>query len=140
MCRWHTTAAGLSAHAAAGVDIDGGPPKDLTKDGVLDVFMTKWWAIKLATDAAMTVLKVRGEGVLVMAVAAHGRASWPPAAEELAVWRPCHDRAQAAGPTVRAPGLTLCGTARAHASQVDQIIMSKQAGGPKPRGPGGDED
>jgi len=23
---------------------------------------------------------------------------------------------------------------------VDQIIMSKQAGGPKPRGPGGDED
>jgi len=63
-----------------GVDVDGGPPKDLSKESILDVYMTKWWAIKLATEAACTVLK------------------------------------------------------------VDQIIMSKQAGGPKPRGPGGDED
>ena len=65
----------------SGIDIEGGPPKDLAKDGILDVFMTKWWAIKLATDAAVTVLK------------------------------------------------------------VDQIIMSKQAGGPKPRAGGaGDEE
>lgn len=62
------------------MDVDGGPPKDLSKESILDVYMTKWWAIRLATDAACTVLK------------------------------------------------------------VDQIIMSKQAGGPKPRGPGGDED
>jgi T-complex protein 1 subunit theta len=45
------------------------------------MYSTKWWAIKLAADAAVTVLR------------------------------------------------------------VDQIIMSKQAGGPKPRGPGaGDDD
>lgn len=41
-----------------GVDIDGGPPKDLTKDGLLDVYMAKWWAIRLATEAATTILKV----------------------------------------------------------------------------------
>ena len=62
------------------MDIEGGPPKDLSKESILDVYMTKWWAIRLATEAACTVLK------------------------------------------------------------VDQIIMSKQAGGPQPRGPGGDED
>lgn len=65
----------------AGVDIDGGPPKDLaTAEGIMDVFAAKWWAIKLATDAVVTVLK------------------------------------------------------------VDQIIMAKQAGGPRPRGPGDDDD
>ncbi len=50
------------------------------QDNILDLYMAKWWAIKLATDAVSTVLK------------------------------------------------------------VDQIIMSKQAGGPKPRdgGPGDD--
>ncbi|KAF5829991.1 chaperonin complex component [Dunaliella salina] len=73
-------AAHAQGQALAGVDVDGGPPKDLSKESILDVYMTKWWAIRLATDAACTVLK------------------------------------------------------------VDQIIMSKQAGGPKPRGPGGDED
>jgi T-complex protein 1 subunit theta len=75
-----------AAHAAgapnAGVDIEGGPPRDLTQgdEGIMDLYATKWWALKLAADAVVTVLK------------------------------------------------------------VDQIIMAKQAGGPKPRGPGGDED
>lgn len=74
-----------SAHAAgqvnAGVDVDGGSPADLsTEQGIMDLFSTKWWAVRLATEAACTVLK------------------------------------------------------------VDQIIMAKQAGGPKPRGADGDDD
>ncbi|KAJ9525435.1 hypothetical protein QJQ45_003170 [Haematococcus lacustris] len=73
-----------AAHAQGqintGVDINGGPPKDLSQEGVVDLYATKWWALKLATDAAGTVLR------------------------------------------------------------VDQIIMAKQAGGPKPRGMGGDDD
>lgn len=76
-----------AAHAAgdanAGVDVEGGPPKDLAsseQDGIMDLYATKWWALKLAADAVVTVLK------------------------------------------------------------VDQIIMAKQAGGPKPRGPGEDDD
>lgn len=73
-------AAHAQGQAAAGLDIEGGQPKDLGEDGLLDLYSTKWWAIKLAADAAVTVLR------------------------------------------------------------VDQIIMSKQAGGPKPRGPGGDDD
>lgn len=54
-----------------GVDIEGGV-KDVTKDGVFDLMCTKESGIRLAVDAALTVLR------------------------------------------------------------VDQIIMSKQAGGPKP--------
>lgn len=74
-----------SAHASgqanAGLDVDGGAPRDLAlSDGIMDLFTTKWWAIKLATEAACTVLK------------------------------------------------------------VDQIIMAKQAGGPKARGGDGDDD
>ncbi|KAK9824017.1 hypothetical protein WJX72_006993 [[Myrmecia] bisecta] len=74
-----------AAHAAgqanAGLDVETGEPKDLSEDGILDLFTTKWWAIKLAVDAVVTVLR------------------------------------------------------------VDQIIMAKQAGGPKPRDAGAaDED
>lgn len=73
-----------AAHAAgqhnAGVNIEDGQPADLAAQDILDLFATKWWAIKLATDAVVTVLK------------------------------------------------------------VDTIIMAKQAGGPKPRGPGDDDD
>jgi len=73
-----------AAHSAGqvntGVDIESGVPKDLSTDGIMDLYATKWWAIKLATDAVITVLK------------------------------------------------------------VDQIIMAKQAGGPKPRGGDGDDD
>lgn len=73
-------AAHANGQINAGLDIESGTPKDLTQDNITDVYLTKWWAIKLATDAVITVLK------------------------------------------------------------VDQIIMAKQAGGPKPRGPGGDDD
>lgn len=73
-------AAHAQGQTTTGVDIEGGPPKDLGTEGILDLYSTKWWAIKLAADAAVTILR------------------------------------------------------------VDQIIMSKQAGGPKPRGPGGDDD
>lgn len=73
-----------AAHSAGqvntGVDIESGAPKDLSTDGIMDLYATKWWAIKLATDAVITVLK------------------------------------------------------------VDQIIMAKQAGGPKPRAGDGDDD
>lgn len=73
-----------AAHAegqqGAGLDLVTGEVRDLSPDGIVDLYMTKWWAIKLASDAVNTVLK------------------------------------------------------------VDQIIMAKQAGGPKPRGPGQDDD
>jgi T-complex protein 1 subunit theta len=64
----------------AGVDIETGAPKDLAAEGIMDVYAAKWWAVRLATDAVVTVLK------------------------------------------------------------VDQIIMAKQAGGPKPRQGDGDDD
>ncbi|CAM6103365.1 unnamed protein product [Calypogeia fissa] len=71
-----------SAHAGgnhkAGVDIEEG--KDLIREGIWDQYVTKFWALKLSTDAVCTVLR------------------------------------------------------------VDQIIMAKQAGGPKPQQGGGDED
>ncbi len=73
-----------AAHAAgqtgAGLDVETGQPRDLGEDGVYDLYVAKWWAIKLAVEAASTVLR------------------------------------------------------------VDQIIMSKQAGGPKPRAGGGDDE
>eukprot|EP00906_Rhabdomonas_costata_P024704 RCo035475 len=62
-----------AGHAAFGVDIESGSTKDMVEAGVLDLYLTKYWAIKFATDAAITVL------------------------------------------------------------QVDQIVMAKPAGGPKPR-------
>jgi T-complex protein 1 subunit theta len=72
-----------AAHAAgqkgAGLDIQEGVPVELALQSYYDLYDVKYWAIKLATDAATTVLK------------------------------------------------------------VDQIIMAKQAGGPKPgAGPGGE--
>lgn len=41
-----------------GVDIETGAAKDLSSDGIMDLYATKWWAVKLATDAVITVLKV----------------------------------------------------------------------------------
>lgn len=77
-------AALYSAHTAgnanAGLDVEGGPPTDLSARGVVDLFITKWWALKLATDAATTILR------------------------------------------------------------IDQIIMAKVAGGPRPRAGGMDEE
>jgi len=80
-----TVGALYAAHAAgqiaAGVDIETGGVKDLSEIGIYDLYSTKHWAIRLAVDAVVTVLR------------------------------------------------------------VDQIIMAKPAGGPKPQGPGAmDED
>ena len=73
-----------AAHAAGqstvGLDVETGLPRDLAEDGIRDLYTAKWWAMKLAVDAAMTVLR------------------------------------------------------------IDQIIMAKVAGGPKPRMGPGDED
>jgi hypothetical protein len=73
-------AAHSSGQQGAGINLETGAAEDLRAAGVVDVYTTKWWAIKLATEAVATVLK------------------------------------------------------------VDQIIMAKQAGGPKPRGMDGDDD
>ena len=73
-----------AAHASGavntGVDVEEGKIKDMGEDDVYDLYSTKWWALKFATEAAVTVMR------------------------------------------------------------VDQIIMAKQAGGPKPRGGPGDDD
>jgi len=50
------------------VDEDGGL-RDLAKEGILDLYATKWWAIKLAVDAVATVLRV---DQIIMAKAAGG--------------------------------------------------------------------
>ena len=75
-------AAHAAGNAGVGVNIDGGSPtRDTVAAGILDSLAVKLSALRLASDAAITVLR------------------------------------------------------------VDQIIMSKQAGGPKPRQPGApDED
>ena len=43
-----------------GLDLAGGPPRDLAvgDGGVTDLFSARWWALKLAADAAATVLRV----------------------------------------------------------------------------------
>ena len=52
-------AAHSGGETVTGVDVQTGTPKDLTKDNIYDLYQTKWWGIKLATDAVVTVLKVR---------------------------------------------------------------------------------
>lgn len=51
-----------SAHAngdkSAGLDIETGGTKDLSKDDIVDLYTTKWWAIKLLSDAVCTILRV----------------------------------------------------------------------------------
>jgi T-complex protein 1 subunit theta len=57
-----TLSALYAAHAGgdtrAGVDIEAGGVRDLGADGLFDLFVTKCWAIRLASDAATTVLRV----------------------------------------------------------------------------------
>jgi T-complex protein 1 subunit theta len=77
--------AGVDVEAAGGAGSGASSAAACAADlralrGVEDLFSVKWWALKLATDAVVTVLR------------------------------------------------------------VDQIIMAKQAGGPKPRAGGGDDD
>jgi len=74
-------AAHASGQATAGLDVETGQPRNLGEDGITDLYAAKWWGLKLAVDAATTVLR------------------------------------------------------------IDQIIMAKVAGGPRPRANGqGDED
>lgn len=51
-----------AAHAAgtpgAGLDLESGEARELAQDGLYDVYMAKWWAVKLAADAVSTVLRV----------------------------------------------------------------------------------
>uniref|UniRef100_A0A914UZM2 T-complex protein 1 subunit theta n=1 Tax=Plectus sambesii TaxID=2011161 RepID=A0A914UZM2_9BILA len=51
-------AAHQQGQANAGFDVEEGGVKDVVAAGIFDLFSAKWWAIKLATDAATTVLKV----------------------------------------------------------------------------------
>ncbi|XP_077596281.1 T-complex protein 1 subunit theta isoform X1 [Stigmatopora nigra] len=55
----------------AGFDIEGDGPsvKDVAEAGIVDPFLVKYWAIKLATNAAITVLRV---DQIIMAKAAGG--------------------------------------------------------------------
>jgi len=41
-----------------GIDVEEGDIKNAVDLGVLDLLVTKYWAIKLATDAALTILRV----------------------------------------------------------------------------------
>jgi T-complex protein 1 subunit theta len=43
---------------SAGIDIEEGEVANMIESGVLDLLVTKLWAIKLATDAALTILRV----------------------------------------------------------------------------------
>jgi T-complex protein 1 subunit theta len=52
----HAAHAAGSAHA--GLDVETGEPRELAEDGLMDVFLAKWWAMKLAADAVATVLRV----------------------------------------------------------------------------------
>ena len=51
-----------AAHAAgksnAGVDVETGEPTDLAEQDIYDLFLTKWWGLKLAAEAVCTVLRV----------------------------------------------------------------------------------
>lgn len=62
-------AAHAAGQATAGLDIESGAPRDLGLDGIYDLYQTKWWALKLATDAAVTVLRI---DQIIMAKAAGG--------------------------------------------------------------------
>ena len=51
-------AAHAEGRVGAGLDVSTGKPRDLSADGIVDLYQTKWWALRLAVDAAVTVLKV----------------------------------------------------------------------------------
>lgn len=57
-CAALSCAAAAISYMQVGVDIENGQPKDLTKEDITDLYTTKWWALKLATDAAITILRV----------------------------------------------------------------------------------
>ena len=51
-------AAHAGGKATAGLNVETGEPADLSEQGIVDLYSTKWWALRLAADAAVTVLKV----------------------------------------------------------------------------------
>lgn len=51
-------AAHVSGQASAGVDVETGEARDLAQDDLFDLYLTKWWALKLAAEAVCTVLRV----------------------------------------------------------------------------------
>eukprot|EP00668_Euglena_longa_P042164 GGOE01055609.1.p1 GENE.GGOE01055609.1~~GGOE01055609.1.p1 ORF type:complete len:562 (+),score=217.93 GGOE01055609.1:68-1687(+) len=52
-----------------GIDLEDGSSRDMVEAGVLDLYLTKFWAIKFATDVAVTVLRV---DTIIMAKQAGG--------------------------------------------------------------------
>lgn len=68
-------AAHANGETTAGLDIETGAARDLGEDALFDLYMAKWWAIKLAVDAASTILRV---DQIIMSKAAGGPR--PPAA------------------------------------------------------------
>ena len=52
-----------------GVDIESGEILDSVEAGILDAYLVKHWALRLATNAAVTVLRV---DQIIMAKAAGG--------------------------------------------------------------------
>ena len=53
-------AAHQAGEKTAGFDIEGegAAVKDVAAAGILDLYLAKYWGLKLATDAATTVLRV----------------------------------------------------------------------------------
>jgi T-complex protein 1 subunit theta len=41
-----------------GVDLESGTLKELSKEGIVDLYIVKWWALRLLFDAVTTVLKI----------------------------------------------------------------------------------
>lgn len=48
----------VSGDMTVGIDIESGTIKDLSREDIVDLFTTKWWAFKLLCDAVIAVLKV----------------------------------------------------------------------------------
>ena len=115
-----------------GVDIETGAPKDLGTDGIMDLYATKWWAVKLATDAVITVLKV-DQIIMAKQVSTKCRPSaWVVLAVE-PQWRHHHHLGfSTAGAHLG------CNWAASDGSCCVCLLL--QAGGPKPRAGDGDDD
>jgi len=63
----------------AGFNIETGGVLDAVAAGIMDLYLTKYWAIKLATNAATTVLKV---DQIIMAKPAGGPKGRPPKGQD----------------------------------------------------------
>ena len=61
---------GVAGGARAGINTLSGEVEDLTEQNLTDVYTSKVWALKLATDAAITVLSV---DQIIMAKQAGGK-------------------------------------------------------------------